>query len=427
MFLKKSFLLLFIQALAFGLLVELYVLTVDSVSEFPERTDFYKFYKSTRFFMEGENIYAPVSYDPPVEYLNKLSEKAKATMKTLHPNLNSPLYTLFIVPFGTISYRSAFWAWSIFSLFFGLVAVSLMDYCVTSHNHRTPRYVMLWIILLGYYPTLMNIRLGQFGLFLLGFIALIWLTSRKGKYRLAGIILGIAISLKIFVGLFLIFFAARKLWRVVVWATSSFILCNLIGLLIFGPAVYKQYLVMLGLTPLYVNASWNASFTGFFTRIFGGAENTPMVAAPMVAYGLCYSFSLLFVLGLIWLALPRHREFSPDRFNFGFSFTIVAMLLISPFGWMYYFPSLVIPLLVLWRALSARRFSDLYKFMVVIAWVLSSIPTVLVNSEETALNEPIIWFTSAGYYFYALLAFGVLILVISSRLHTGEQLPCRGA
>ena len=258
---------------------------------------------------------------------------------------------------------------------------------------------------------------GQFGLFLLGSIILLWLSARKEKWQLAGIILGFALSVKIFLGLFLIFFAIQRRWRVLFWAVSVFILCNVISLITFGLPTYEQHVGLVADSYQYINASWNASFGAFFSRILGGAENTPLIALPMVAYGLAYGLSFLLTLRIVWTAWPRPRELSPlVRFDIGYSLTIVAMLLISPFGWMYYFPVLFIPLLVVWNASSTLQASKLYKPLLVGAWILSSIPTWLINSEETAMNQPLIWFTTSGYYFYALIIFCGLLLALSSTL-----------
>ena len=86
------------------------------------------------------------------------------------------------------------------------------------------------------------------------------------------------------------------------------------------------------------------------------------------------------------------------------------------FGWMYYFSSLMIPLLVIWHASSLLKAGKLCKVLLAVAWILSSIPTRLINSEETVINLPIVWFVTSGYYFYALIIFCGLLLLISSQL-----------
>lgn len=429
------------------------------LSQFPEKTDFYKFYKSAGFFKEGKSIYTPVPFTPDGDSFDKFSEKAKKTMNMLHPNMNAPFHTLFILPLEGLPFGVAFGVWSIFSLCLSLAAAGLIAYSrpfndykklksgfinrqgsvedtstsVETGNLSDERIIspgkklfnahaadvlILWIITLLSFVTWVNIASGQFGLFLMGAIVFVWLSARKEKYQLAGIILGIALSVKIFLGLFLIFFAVQRRWKVLLWAIAVFILCNIISLSVFGLSAYKQYMELVAASHLYINASWNASFTAFFTRIFGGAENIPLIRMPVVAYGLACFFSFLLIIGLIRTAWLRQRDVSPQiRFDIGYALTIAAMLLISPFGWMYYFPPLIITLLVIWNASSVLKAGWLYKFMAAGAWILTCPPIQLINSEEIAMNNPDVWFTTCGYYFYALIIFCVLLLIMSHQFN----------
>jgi len=451
---KRNLLIIAACAFVFGLLFAYYVYTICDLSQFPEKTDFYKFYKSAGFFKEGKSIYSPVPFTPGDDLSYRLTEKAKATMNTLHPNMNAPFHTLFVLPLAALPFATAFCVWSFFSLFLSLAAVGLIA-CIkpfsgyeslkrgiirhgtvaddagsipkgkTSGENIISRgkklfnayaadVLILWIIILFYFATWVNVASGQFGLFLLGSVVLIWLSARKEKYQLAGIILGIALSVKIFLGMFLIFFAVQRRWKVLFWAITVFVICNIISLMLFGLSTYKQYMELVAASHIYINASWNASFGAFFMRIFGGAENIPLIELPAVAYGLAYGLSLGLTAGLIWTAWPRPRDISPLlRFDTGFSLAIAAMLLISPFGWIYYFPALIIPLLVVWHAAAVFKAGKLYRFLVAAAWILSCLHIQLISSEEIAMNDPVVWFTTSGYYFYALILFCGILLVIS--------------
>jgi hypothetical protein len=99
---KRNLLIFAVCTFTFGFLLINYLLMVNNFSQFPERTDFYRFYKSAGFFAEGKSIYSKIPFKPTDEYLNKLSEKARANMNTLHPNLNAPFHTLFILPLGKL-------------------------------------------------------------------------------------------------------------------------------------------------------------------------------------------------------------------------------------------------------------------------------------------------------------------------------------
>ena len=226
-------------------------------------------------------------------------------------------------------------------------------------------------------------------------------------------------SLKIFVGLFLLFFLVRRRWRLLFWFIGTFTLLSLLPLWFFGIDAYKNYITILSSVTWYA-ASWNASFLGFFTRIFGGSENIPLFNLPAVAQTLARICSGLFILWLAWLAWPRAQESSTDRFDLGFSLTITGMLLISPLGWMYYFPALLIPAVVAWRMVRRLEARIWYQAMIILAWLLSTIPHSLIPAP--AMDSPQLWFFWAGPYFYALLLFSFILASLSRHV---KKAPAR--
>ena len=396
-----------------GLLLAFYLITIDSFSYYPEGSDFGKFYMSSKFLLEGKDIYTPIPLGSlqsrPKDFMKKLG----LTRDTLHPNLNPPFQTLLITPLAWLEYRSAFWVWSLLSLACGVGGAVLV--LRESIQQRPGPVLILGAagLILAYFPTWATIIFGQFSLYVLLLLAIAWIAARRGNDRTAGLALGLAASLKIFTGLFIIFFAARRRWRLLAWLLAAFAACDLTGLLVMGPATYASYHQVLSSVTWYA-ASWNASLMGFFSRIFGGSENIPLWNLPWLGRALTGGISLLLLVALIWQARPRGVETGPDQFDLGFSLTIPLMFLISPLGWMYYFPALLIPAAVAWRISSqgpARRWD---KPILGLAWVLSSVPHLLMRSAE--LNRPVHWFTWAGYYFYALLLFTGLLLWMSRRL-----------
>ena len=284
----------------------------------------------------------------PIDWYGPLPDTAQITESELHPNLNPPFQTLLVAPLGLLPYKSAFWVWSALSLLAGGVAAALIARQASQTEHRS-RTVCLSILLLAYFPTIATIMLGQLSLWLLLFLTIAWVSARAGNDRAAGIALGIAVSSKTFVGLIVLLFLVMRRWRLLAWMIGTATACALAALLVTGPETYLNYLSKLGSVTWYA-ASWNASFLGFTTRILGGSENTPLIQLPGLARGLAYGASLIVAVVLTWLAWPRHSEISRSRFDALFALTLVAMLLISPLGWMYYFPALLIALVVAWQA-----------------------------------------------------------------------------
>jgi len=397
---KRTYILV-IQAVIFSLIITVYLSAINPLSRFPQSTDFFKFYSSAKLFWSGENIYKLIPLATP---LTVLIESATNSHKitNLHPNLNSPFHTLCISLFGLLDFHTAFMLWSIFSLCCGLAAIALFYKKIINSDVNLIYLLNIWIIILLYFPTWINFRLGQFALVLLFLIAIAWKTSKDGNDVSAGIILGLATALKLYFGIFIILFILYRRWRLIFCLFGTFLICNILSVVVFTLPTYKNFLSLLQNMPWYAG-SWNASFMGFFTRMFGGSLNTPLANLPWLARTLSLVLSLALLGWIIRLAQPFSHRLTSDRFDLVFSLALVAMLLISPYGWLYYFPILIFPMMVAWRTVEKYHLGNIYKIIIGFSWALTTIPTSLIWAEDVRMNQPVIWFTSAGIYFYALL------------------------
>jgi hypothetical protein len=419
---KRQFLINLGLGLLFSFSIFLYCETIITFAQAENKMDFLKFYMSAKYSLEGKDIYTSIPMttlkNPMAKMIPKMKEKkgktSEPTRTTVHPNLNPPFETLLLAPVGLISYEKAYLIFSILSLALGLIAAIVISNEVINTRHDLSALLTIMIVILLYFPTWINIVYGQFSLILLFLITLAWIAAKKGGDCLCGLSLGLAMSLKLFVGLFFLFFLVRRRWRLLLWFFATFVLLSLLPLLVYGIGTYKNYLKILSEITWYA-ASWNASFLGFFTRIFGGSENVPLVNYPTVARVLTSLCSLIFVLWLTWLAWPQAQESRSDYFDLSFSLCIVGMLLISPLGWMYYFPILIIPASVVWRLARESDHRIRYQSLIVLAWLLGTVPHLLIPSAE--MNTFRIWFTWAGCYFYALLLFSFIISSLAQRLN----------
>jgi hypothetical protein len=413
---------LIIQALIFSLIITVYLSAINPISRFPESTDFYKFYSSAKLFWSGENIYKLIPITNPFREIIDLVTKSGKVVN-LHPNLNSPFHTLCMSLFGLLDFHTAFMVWSLFSLCCGLAAIALFYKQLVNNNINLVYLMNVWVIFLLYYPTWINFSFGQFSFVLLFLIAIAWKTSKMGKDFAAGIILGLATALKLFFGIFIILFIFYRRWRLILCLLGTFMVCNILSIVIFTLPTFKDFLSLLQNMPWY-GGSWNASFMGFFTRIFGGSMNIPLFNLPWLARTLSVLLSIALIGWMIWLARPQADGLESDRFDLVFSLALVLMLLVSPYGWLYYFPILILPMVVAWRVSEKYHLGNIYKIIIVLSWALTTIPTPLIWAEDLRMNQPIIWFTSAGIYFYALLIisgiFSGLLYKINQPLSPGE-------
>jgi hypothetical protein len=377
-------------------------------------TDFYKFYQSTRFYFAGQDIYAKI-----IRPLNPTEALAlHSTSFILPSDLNSPFFILLLLPMAWLSYSKALLFWSAISFIatcWGILLV-IKSYPDVWNN----KHIRIWSFagFLLYFPTYANFCLGQVSSILLLITAGAWLACRKGQDSKAGILLGFALSLKLFYGLFLIYFIARKQWRALISLIATFLSCSIIALLFYSNSVYKNYFNTLQHVRWYAS-SWNASIFGFLIRIFGtGHEgNHALIKLPSLAYPvyvIIASCLLIYLLWVIWQSSHKKMQVSAqekqDVLDWQFSLTITLMLLLSPLAWLYYFTLLIIPFITIIRLSDKLANFNINFFLLILILLLSGLPNnYRLPIEMVKISMVITW---ASYYFYALILLFILLVML---------------
>jgi hypothetical protein len=391
-----------LQAVLLGLALAGYVGVGAALSSQAFKFDFIQFFASGRSLVAGESIYTPLRMDD----FNPAPAERRSTPVTLHPNLNPPLLALLVAPLTFLGLSASYIAWSTFSLLSGLSACVLLWRGLRQVDRKDSELVWLWIALLLYFPTYTAITLGQVTFCTLLPLAGAWLAARRGHDRLAGMLVGVAVSLKVFVALLVIFFVLQRRWRVVAWSIGAILFTVLVTLPFVGVGAYREYFTVIRTVTWFGN-SWNASYSAFITRILGGSENVPLVNLPVLARGLVLLCSTATLLWLAWVTWQRQGVVhSLGRFDLGYGLTLTVMLLVSPLGWMYYFPLLLLPGYTVWSLTRDASMRSL-RWGLLLAWGMSTIPTSMVRAMD--VNDPFGWFTSNSVYFYALFTMAVVV------------------
>jgi hypothetical protein len=182
---------------------------------------------------------------------------------------------------------------------------------------------------------------GQFTGFLLLPLAIAWRSARRGEEAALGLWLGLLISIKPFLALFVPVLAVRRQWLAATTSMAALIGCFVLGLAVFGLPAHRDWILAL----TNVDWSWaamNGSWQGLLARSLGPSPyasaltNAPHLIRPLwlLAAG---------ITGLATLLASRRS------INHAFAGTVLGALLISPLGWVYYI-WLVLPGAVgLWR------------------------------------------------------------------------------
>lgn len=400
-------------------LVFVYFGEIREQTELTNRSDFYKFYLSSSNLLQDKAIYwlapdrkSPTSHcNPDVESKfnqDELDAMPEEIRLCLHPNLNPPFFVALTTPFTLLDYPHALWVWSLASIISGIWALTLIFKSDVSPTTSATAKALIGLAFFAYYPTFANSSYGQLTLFLLLDVTLAWLALRNGKDLAAGCWLGAAAGIKPFFGLFLIVLLISRNWR----AVSAFIAaCGfslLTGGLLASFSAYTTYISILN-DVHWLATSWNGSYAGFFNRLFGSGDKS-WLDAPMLARGLSAICSLATVgvlAGVVFkLSKSAEQKLYADALV---ALTIPAMLLLSPLGWSYYFPLLLISFVVIWNLTADLPNGRIYRLFLIF-WTIPTIPPKLMLP---ATHSPRVWFWDAGVYFYLLFFTFLLIAFLA--------------
>jgi hypothetical protein len=286
--------------------------------------DFGRFYYSARLFLDGQDMYGPSPATPVMVAPN-------VTHAFL--NMNPPHFHLIMLPLAVLSPGQALLVWTLASLL--SLGVSLL-LIVRELAVRISAARVLWSLLamLTFAATGTVVATGQVSLLLLLPVTLAWLAARRGAWARAGAWLGLAMSVKPFLFIFLPYFLLRRYPGAAVTALLVAAGAFVTGMLVFGLASHLAWLSALGATD-WSWAAMNGSILGVLSRTMSESPYfTPLVSAPGLVRPLWLCGAA--IAGVLTLA-AAWRDDSPEAVDRGFVLVLVGAQLVSPLGWVYYF------------------------------------------------------------------------------------------
>jgi hypothetical protein len=282
--------------------------------------DFGKFYYAVVQARQGGSLYSPT-----VATLIPLS----TTVSRQFLDLNPPHFHLLIWPLSYLSLRNAYFVWTAINACLALAALAAIR-AELSLRLSTRRWFLLVLALLATAPTLAWFVTGQLSGILAALATWIWVEFRRERWARAGWAVGIACSLKLFLGPLLVYLILRSRWRAVVFAVVAMCLCFTAGVLVFGAASHREWLAALhGVS--WTWAAMNASIAAPFARIT--VPNPRMADRAEAGFALTAAATVasLVILSIgVWSSI---RTRSMDR---AVCVLYLTALLSSPLGWIYY-------------------------------------------------------------------------------------------
>jgi hypothetical protein len=292
-------------ALAIGVALTLIAGAAMAASRHPFDIDFYVFYESALAWRSGTDLYVTAR-----EF----------------PNLNPPHFVIWFAPFTFMTPHIAVRVWTACNMLAGAAAaVYLWRELALPRSFAS---VGLAIAAAGLTTGLQfGLEEGQpTGLFAWLFTAA-WAAARSDRQTRAGVLLGLLISVKPFFAVMLLVPLLRKQWTLLIAAGLAGASMLVGGVMLAGVHSYVRWLEVGRAVSWFVHPL-NASITGPISR---AGLTWHVWAALSVA-----------IAGATILVVRRSEDSDLPWAAAG-----LASLLISPLGWLYYFPLLAGPLTAL--------------------------------------------------------------------------------
>jgi len=302
-------------------------------------------------------------------------------------NNHPPFVAFLFIPLTFLSYEAAFFLWGIFSLvlYLGVLGGVL---CELKIHLDVWQSVLVTGIALCWYPFLAHIALGQLSILLTGCIFLGWCCLRRGWDWLAGVLLGVASALKLFPALLVLYLILHRRWKALSGFIVSTFCCFVLPLSVMSPEDYWRYFV--DVTPRNfagcVLFPANISIAGAINRLL---VNGPWVQGLVNRPELVEPFTIVFNLVVLIVLLNRILHLPKNHFgsDFVFSYSSIAMILISPISWQHAFPLLLLPFGLLFKGLQGRRPRKLYDLFL-FSLLLLSLPYFQIGDLLMTLCAP---------------------------------------
>lgn len=285
--------------------------------------DLGKFYYDARAFLAGDPM-----YEPSPATLVPVTETASQQLL----NLNPPHFHLAVLPVAWLDPPTVLVVW----LVTGLLALGISLLAATRElglRPSSPTVLVGGLVLISSAAFGSILTTGQLTFHLLPFVTWAWIAARRRRWTQVGVALGIAISIKSFMLILLPWLAVRG--RVGAAVTSLAIAGAALGagLGIFGIEAWRGWLSAVAAIDWY-GFPLDASLRAFVVRVF---DQTPNYETVLHAPGAVLPiWGIGFVLiGLTSLGLTI-TDHSPEATDRAFTLLLLAAVLMSPLGWVYY-------------------------------------------------------------------------------------------
>ncbi len=302
----------------------------------------YSFIDLPSFYVAAETVFK----EGGTPYDLKLFQSAEpATDQYVFPFLYPPPSLLLLYPYTLVSYAAAGVLTLILNHLLIIVFMVMFLNKILNLDLENIFTVLAVAYILFYHPLVVTLSYGQINLIVLVLLCLTWIgVKRESASWLVAIPLSLAILLKTYPAVFLLYFLAKKKVGILGWAIVLVGLFSVFSYLILPGSVWSDWVTKVlptggyGKTPygLFSPAgSWNQSVNGFTSRLFLPNEfSQAIMPSSFLASVGPYMLSGAVILIAFWLTFLSAKHPGKSEYtDLEFSLYLLTMFLIAPISW----------------------------------------------------------------------------------------------
>ncbi len=307
-----------------------------------------------------------------------------------HPNPHTPVFTLFSIPFGWFSYKTA--AQLVMGTEIAALAVAvLMLFLLSDITLTAARFFTVFVISFGWGSVWENLALGQTNITLLALLATSLWALKHQRALLAGTMVGCAISLKIFFWPLLLVVAMQGKFRALLASLLTITVLYGAALAVLGFEALDLYFRTIGPTVAgyYRGYSRNMSLWSVGWKLFDGTGSPVLAGIAMPPLFKSQSLAVAAAYGMALLAAGYFARLCVKSRTLEGSFGIAlgGSLLISPLCWSHYLVVMALPVAYVFRNLEMLRKQKTYFLLGFVSLVCLALPGPYLASFEKWLLQ----------------------------------------
>lgn len=238
----------------------------------------------------------------------------------------------------------------------------------------------LWIAPVLFVPIGQALYIGQVTIIMLALLTWAWVAVREGHHRFAGSLLALAVWIKVYPALLVVYFIWKRDWRILQGVVLTGAVLALVQIAVSGPEQFIAFFdVLFDLTedgqPFATFE--NMSLFAFVSRLF----QPNALVDPLIVNDVLFQVTRVVmtggVLGLAALAVLRsNASLNEDnidwRFDVEYALVLVTILILGSTLWLSGLPPLLLVYVLILRNRDQYRYPQLVKWTCIASFVLVS-------------------------------------------------------